>query len=237
MRYQTALSLHEFAGLPEAGRKRKRRRKGRRRQRRRQSPQARQPVYLAQQPVQLVPVQAVPAQQAQVVDAEVVEETAGEPWGPLTALGPRMRVQAAAGYRAAVIELKPGLFVVAEVPAHVVRSEFGIVPLLAPLVVQAASRALVEQQATPGQAPAPTQPASSTQLLANHDARRAMLLNAAAQQLTPPAAVAGLVPAAGYGHGHQRLLPPPAVGRWVDADDLAGVIGCDACGGRCRGRR
>ena len=57
-------------------------------------------------------------------------------------MGPHLRIQAAEGYRAAVIELKPGLFIVAEVPEHVARSEFGIAPLLAPLVVRAATKAI-----------------------------------------------------------------------------------------------
>jgi len=57
-------------------------------------------------------------------------------------MGQHSRVQAAEGYRAAVIELKPGLFLVAEMPEAMTRPEIGFVPMLAPLMVKAAKGAI-----------------------------------------------------------------------------------------------
>jgi hypothetical protein len=57
-------------------------------------------------------------------------------------LGPHMRLQAASGYRAGVIELRPGLFLVAEVPTQALAPEFGVAAVLAPMVVSAAAKAL-----------------------------------------------------------------------------------------------
>ena len=34
-----------------------------------------------------------------------------------------------------------------------------------------------------------------------------------------------MVPAPGSGDGAGQLLPAPYIGRWVDGDDLAGVLG------------
>jgi hypothetical protein len=66
----------------------------------------------------------------------------GPTWGPAARMGRHLRVQAEAGHRAAVIELRPGLFLVAEVPERATRAEFGVVPMLAPLIVKAAMEAL-----------------------------------------------------------------------------------------------
>ena len=63
-------------------------------------------------------------------------------WSSPVMLGTRLRVQAALGFRAAVVELKPGMFLVAEMPAEATRPEFGVLPLLAPLMVRAASKAI-----------------------------------------------------------------------------------------------
>lgn len=63
-------------------------------------------------------------------------------WGPLTRLGDNMRVQARRGHRAAVVELQPGMYIVAEVPEEMVRPQIGVLPLLAPLLMLAANRAL-----------------------------------------------------------------------------------------------
>jgi len=67
-----------------------------------------------------------------------------EVWGPSARLGRRLRIQAACGHRAAVIELRPGLYLVAELPETVAEAEFGFAPLLAPLLLTAAKRALAE---------------------------------------------------------------------------------------------
>ncbi len=70
-------------------------------------------------------------------------------WSPPAKLGRHMRLQAQQGHRAAVIELKPGLYLVAELPEQVARSEFGVAAVLAPLVVKAASKAIQHRQQTP----------------------------------------------------------------------------------------
>jgi hypothetical protein len=71
--------------------------------------------------------------------------TAADPdWGPLTRMSDQLRVQARRGHRAAVIELQPGMYIVAEVSEEMVQPRFGVLPLLAPLVVVAANRALQE---------------------------------------------------------------------------------------------
>lgn len=62
-------------------------------------------------------------------------------WGPHVALGPNVRVQAREGFRVGVVEVKPGLFVLAEVPERSV--EFGLGPLLlAPALVKTLGRAM-----------------------------------------------------------------------------------------------
>lgn len=62
-------------------------------------------------------------------------------WQKPQALGPGMRLQTRQGLRAAIVEVKPGLFVVAEVPAESV--EFGFGPmLLAPALMKTLGRAL-----------------------------------------------------------------------------------------------
>ena len=64
-------------------------------------------------------------------------------------LGANMRVQTRAGTRAAVVEVKPGLFVVAEVPTESV--EFGFGPmLLAPALIKTLGRALQGQRSAAG---------------------------------------------------------------------------------------
>ena len=67
---------------------------------------------------------------------------ARERWGPFVNLGSHLRLQAKAGHRAAVVEIRKGLFLVAEVPEKSLKPEFGFVPLLAPLLVTAAKSAL-----------------------------------------------------------------------------------------------
>ena len=62
-------------------------------------------------------------------------------WQTPQALGAGMRIQTRRGLRAAVVEVKPGLFVVAEVPSESV--EFGFGPmLLAPALIKTLGRAL-----------------------------------------------------------------------------------------------
>ena len=70
-------------------------------------------------------------------------------WMKPVDLGGNMRIQTRAGTRAAVVEVKPGLFVVAEVPAESV--EFGFGPmLLAPALIKTLGRALQGRRSAGG---------------------------------------------------------------------------------------
>lgn len=73
----------------------------------------------------------------------------GERWGPFVKLGRNLQLQAKARHRAAVVELRPGLYLVAEVPEKSLRPEFGFLPLLAPLVMTAARAALNNRKRHP----------------------------------------------------------------------------------------
>ena len=57
-------------------------------------------------------------------------------------LGENSVIATQQGVRAAVIPLQKGLYLVAELPAEATKSEFGVVPLLAPMMVKAALKAL-----------------------------------------------------------------------------------------------
>ncbi len=159
-------------------------------------------------------------------------------WSPPAKLGRHMRLQAADGHRAAVIELKPGLYLVAELPERVARSEFGVAAVLAPLVVKAASKAIQHRQQTPQQErllyrmlhreQGPSQGQAQDgqgqplrrlfmrpdgQVQDEHGNLLQRLFHphqAQAQPQTP-----ALQPAPGAGHGVRALLPPPEVG-WAD---------------------
>jgi hypothetical protein len=171
-------------------------------------------------------------------------------WSPNVRMGPNFRIQAAQGYRAAVIELKPGLFIVAELPEHVARSEFGIAPLLAPLVMRAATRAIQkppekrllpklfkaarERQAQGGGQGGGQGRALLQRVFQPKGGQGRPLLPMLRRDQTQARPQRQLVPAPGSGHGHSALLPAPALGRWVDDADLAGLFGCDddgECGG------
>ncbi len=78
-----------------------------------------------------------------------VRDAVTRDWQKPVDLGERMRVQTRAGTRAAVVEVKPGLFVVAEVPAESV--EFGLGPmLLAPALIKTLGRALQGRRSAGG---------------------------------------------------------------------------------------
>lgn len=62
-------------------------------------------------------------------------------------LGEQLRLQARRGHRAAVVQLRPGLWLVAAVPEETLRTEVGVLPLLAPLLVTAANRAINQKKA------------------------------------------------------------------------------------------
>lgn len=78
----------------------------------------------------------------------------GRRFSPPAQLGANLRVQAAEGSRAAIVELEPGMFLVAEVPDEMTRSEFGIASVLAPLVINTATKALTKQLSPGSSAPA-----------------------------------------------------------------------------------
>ncbi|MCB9765631.1 MAG: hypothetical protein H6739_38005 [Alphaproteobacteria bacterium] len=142
------------------------------------------------------------AQDARLID--VTENWSGvDTWGPRVKVGPHLRLQAQVGYRAAVIPLRPGLYLVAELPEAATRSEFGFVPLLAPLMVKAATRALNPQQAQ--------QPGMLQKLI---DMRQERLEQGTA-----------LIPS--LRRQPEQVEPADVLG-WVDPGD---EFGCDACGG------
>ena len=73
----------------------------------------------------------------------------GRTWAPPVELGTNLQIRARRGFRAAVVEIKPGLFVVAEVPQTSV--EFGFGPLLlGPALVKTLTRAFGRSQAGEG---------------------------------------------------------------------------------------
>ena len=92
----------------------------------------------------------------QELESEVEADLGAERRGPRARdwmkpvdLGANMRVQTRPGTRAAVVEVKPGLFVVAEVPAESV--EFGFGPmLLAPALIKTLGRALQGRRSAGG---------------------------------------------------------------------------------------
>jgi hypothetical protein len=154
-------------------------------------------------------------------------------WSPPAKMGRHLRLQAAQGHRAAVIELKPGLFLVAELPDQVARSEFGVASVLAPLVVKAASKAIQHRQQTPKDQRLVYRLMHRDQDQSGQDQplRRLFhrpdgqvqdeqgniiqrLFHPKQAQAQPPT----LQPAPGAGQGVRALLPPPEVG-W--ASDLA----------------
>lgn len=129
-------------------------------------------------------------------------------WGAPVEASPRVRVQARRGHRAAVLEIQPGLYLVSEFPED---AEFGLVPVIATLMVRSAARALVSPPAEPERRPLlellrrrqPTpQPAPSTALVA-------------VQAPLPPL-------------GASSPGDAPAVG-WIHPDDAADLFGCAAC--------
>ena len=158
-------------------------------------------------------------------------------WGPSVRMGKHLRIQAASGHRAAVIDLKPGLYLVAELPEVVTRTEFGVAPLLAPLMVKAAKKA-IDQGRKPPEKRGPLA-ALFTHKVRERQAQQGpiRLFRArepqaapaadAPKQLTGPVAP-GLQPAQGASSGRTFLLPAPNVG-WADDQDVAEVLGCEAC--------
>jgi hypothetical protein len=151
-------------------------------------------------------------------------------WGPNVRMGRHLRIQAAAGHRAAVIDLKPGLYLVAEIPDAVTRTEFGVAPLLAPLMIRAAKKAIEGPQE--GQ---PPRRGPLAALFQRREGREApiRLFRAREAQPAAPAPVPAPAPKAlpgpvGPPVGSSFLLPAPNVG-WADERDVAEMLGCEAC--------
>ena len=163
--------------------------------------------YTYQPPPTVQEVELVPA----------VGATSPRRWSKPAKMGPNLKIQAQEGFRAAVIELKPGLYVVAEIAEQATRPEFGLAPMLAPLVVKAATNALLGPRDEGRQSHSPIQ----------------LVLQAPAlPQLPPPSAVSeSSETEVGWDPRRARpmrqALPAPAVGRWADPTDVAGAFGCD----------
>jgi len=239
MRLQAAIPVDQLEGF--GARRRRRRRK--RRRRRQESPprdlrraRSARRVSRSEEPaLEPAPNRWSPPD-AEVIDVEWTEATPEWPpslqgvsrrgrgrrerresWGPSVRMGRHLRIRAASGYRAAVIDLKPGLYLVAELPEEVSRTEFGIAPLLAPLMVQAAKRALAK--------PAEGKTGPLSALFRQHREGGPVKLFQAreARALPGPAPKAALEPDETF------LLPAPDVD-WADEHDVAGMIGCEPCG-------
>ena len=133
MRYQSAIPMSAFRG-DDLGFLRRSGHRRRRRLRRKAERIARK---------QEAELERVPAPRRRRAERKPRED---DEWGPLTRLGQQLRIQARRGHRAAVVELQPGMFLVAEVPEESLRPEVGVAPLLAPLLTLAAQRALMRRR-------------------------------------------------------------------------------------------
>lgn len=128
----------------------------------------------------------------------------------ITKLGEHMAITTRPGFRAAVTEFKPGLYVIAEVPEGAVvgkagfGDETGFLPLLAPLVVTAVAQEAGKRQAA--------QRARAQQ-------QRQVAAKPAPQQLTGPTDPNFVAGALG--------LDGEDVPRWLSGEVAAEVLGCD----------
>ena len=144
-------------------------------------------------------------------------------------LGRKLRIQAATGHRAAVIDIKPGLYLVAEMPEALLDAEFGVAPLIAPLMVTAATRALSQPPSQRGRGPL----ASLFRRRQRGPVRVVKVKQACShpthqqQPLALPGPVA--VPAQAIAQVPDGfLVAGPNVG-WADDADVAEAMGCAAC--------
>ncbi|MCK6529707.1 hypothetical protein L6R50_19850 [Myxococcota bacterium] len=140
-------------------------------------------------------------------------------WGPSLPVGEHVQVRAKAGYRAAVLELRPGLYLVGEVPADAVAAG-APTERLAQAMLKGATASLgvrVEARGTargPGRGMArggsrgrggfPGLPGAPRLPMPRGGARAAVDVDAEAEVD-------------------------------VEGDDFEGLFGCDRCGGRCGG--
>jgi hypothetical protein len=138
------------------------------------------------------PPRALVRQEPRVVSARAPQLPA--PWSPLARMGKHLRIQASNGHRAAVIELKPGLFVVADIPDAMAKPELGFAPILAPLMIRAANRAMKRREAR--------------EIADNGQQPQVIYVQIPSAQLALPGPVEAGAKVAG----------------WADAEDLAGVL-------------
>lgn len=139
-----------------------------------------------------------------------------------TKLGQHMAINVRAGYRAAIHEVRPGLFVVAEIPTAAVRQDFGdeigIFPILfAPMIAKAIAKGVAKKAARKqGQGePRQLEANAPRQLEARPDREE--------EEDVATSETEGWRP---FG------LKGDEIPRWLDSD-IAGEFGCDACGNRC----
>ena len=110
------------------------------------------------------PPQRASRREAEEEEPEPEEEEVPEdfgavrPWGPRMKLGENLRLRVRAGFRAAVCQLRPGLYLIAEVPEPSVELGFGPL-LLAPALVKTLGRTLRRDAAPPAPQPPPAPPA------------------------------------------------------------------------------
>ncbi len=145
-------------------------------------------------------------------------------WSPPARMGRHMRIQARAGYRAAIVELKPGLYMVAEVPEQATRPEFGVAPLLAPMMMKAAARVVTRRQAQAQQPQAQPQAAQPQRpgllALLRHPQPQQPQAQSAPVQQRPVAQLPGPVAQPAQG---QVLMPQPV--QWAAVEDVSGFVG------------
>ena len=153
-------------------------------------------------------------------EGDATEGFGAESWGPSVPMGRRLRIQAALGYRAAVIELKPGLYLVAEVPDAVTRQEFGLAPLLAPMMMRAARRSMDEPQERRG----PFQ--NLFRRRQQEPIRYVQVIQQAPS--APPGTAQPPLALPGLAEPSTMMVAAPNVG-WADDATVAATYGCDAC--------
>ncbi|MBK9648464.1 MAG: hypothetical protein IPO67_25485 [Deltaproteobacteria bacterium] len=139
---------------------------------------------------------------------EARDRRPGGEFGRAAQLGDNSEIATKKGYRAAVIPLRKGLFLVAELPVEATKSEFGVVPLLGPLMVKAAVKAL-------------TGSGEERREARRDDPDRPRLLERLRPQLRAPR------------DEEAELDEAEALLGWSEGDDF----GCAKCGGGCGGRR
>lgn len=103
--------------------------------------------------------------------ALAVRDQAQARWGRTTTIRERIQVRVRGGYRAGVWPLKPGLYIVAEMPEN--GADFGAVAtVLAPLVIKTAAKAVRARLDNRTQEADPAEPGRGSALLSRWRSRR-----------------------------------------------------------------